>query len=158
MSKNLIIIACFMTLFILACSGASSSTAVRDHRSTVGTATMDDFTTISPRILNRARFMVDRTEDRGTGAIIDCKYEYPALSNEEVLAGIEEVRYKLTLEARMKGSGGEMYNVRAIVQSYGRYRGSSDWVEIQTSDITKQRIKSFVSELKTDFENRIRSY
>ena len=158
MSKKLITTVSFMTLLMLACSGGASSTAVRDHRLTVGTATMDDFTTISPRILNRSRFVVDRTEDRGTGAIIDCKYEYPALSNEEVLAGIEEVRYKLTLEARMKGSGGEMYNVRAIVQSYGRYRGSSDWVEIQTSDITKQRIKSFVNELKTDFENRIRSY
>ena len=119
---------------------------------------MDDFTTISPRILNRSRFVVDRTEDRGAGAIIDCKYEYPALSNEEVLSGIEEVRYKLTLEARMKGSGGEMYNIRAIVQSYGRYKGSSGWVEIQTSEITKKRIKSFVNELKTDFENRIRSF
>ena len=110
MSKTLIIIVSLMTLLMLACSGAASSTAVRDHRLTVGTATMDDFTTISPRILNRSRFVVDRTEDRGAGAIIDCKYEYPALSNEEVLAGIEEVRYKLTLEARMKGSGGEMYN------------------------------------------------
>ena len=158
MRIKLIMIASFLMLFMLACSGGASSKAVRDHRTTVGTATMDDFTTITPRILNRARFMVDRTEDRGAGAIIDCKYEYPALSNEEVLAGIEEVRYKLTLEARMKGSGGEMYNVRAIVQSYGRYKGSSDWVEIQTSDITKQRIKSFVSELRTDFENRIRSF
>ena len=158
MSKKLITTVSFMTLLMLACSGGASSTAVRDLRLTVGTATMDDFTTISPRILNRARFVVDRTEDRGAGAIIDCKYEYPALSNEEVLAGIEEVRYKLTLEARMKGSGGEMYNVRAIVQSYGRYIGSSGWVEIQTSDITKQRIKSFVNELKTDFENRIRSF
>ena len=158
MSKKLITIVSFMTLLMLACSGAASSTAVRDHRLTVGTATMDDFTTISPRILNRSRFVIDRTEDRGAGAIIDCKYEYPALSNEEVLSGIEEVRYKLTLEARMKGSGGEMYNIRAIVQSYGRYKGSSGWVEIQTSDITKQRIKSFVNELKTDFENRIRSF
>ena len=158
MSKKLITTVSFMTLLMLACSGGASSTAVRDHRLTVGTATMDDFTTISPRILNRSRFVVDRTEDRGAGAIIDCKYEYPALSNEEVLSGIEEVRYKLTLEARMKGSGGEMYNVRAIVQSYGRYKGSSGWVEIQTSDITKQRIKSFVNELKTDFENRIRSF
>ena len=52
MSKKLITIVSFMTLLMLACSGGASSTAVRDHRLTVGTATMDDFTTISPRILN----------------------------------------------------------------------------------------------------------
>ena len=158
MSKKLITILSIIVLIIFACTGGASSTAVRDYRLTVGTATMDDFTTISNRILNRSRYVVDRTEDRGSGAIIDCKYEYPAISNEEVLAGIEEVRYKLTLEARMKGSGGEMYNVRSIVQSYGRYKGSSDWIEIMTSEITKKRVKSFSNELKTEFENRIRSF
>ena len=43
MSKKLITIVSFMTLLMLACSGGASSTAVRDHRLTVGTATMDDF-------------------------------------------------------------------------------------------------------------------
>jgi hypothetical protein len=158
MSKKLVTILSFVFLLLYACSGVASSTAVRDYRLTVGTATMDDFATISSRILNRSRYVVDRTEDRGSGAIIDCKYEYPAISNEEVLSGIEEVRYKLTLEARMKGSGGEMYNVRSIVQSYGRYKGSSDWIEIPTSEITKKRVKSFSNDLTTEFENRIRSY
>ena len=78
MSKKLITIVSFMTLLMLACSGGASSTAVRDHRLTVGTATMDDFTTISPRILNRSRFVLDRTEDRGAGAIICLLYTSPS--------------------------------------------------------------------------------
>ena len=158
MNNRIIIIISFICLFLVGCGAGATSNAVRDYRLTVGTATMDDFTTLSVRILNRNRFVVDRTENRGSGAIIDTKFEYPALSNEEVLAGIEEVRYKLTLEARMKGSGGEMYNIRSIVSSYGRYAGSNEWIEIQTNEETKKRIKAFSNELKTDFENRIRSY
>ena len=52
MRIKLIIIASFLMLFMLACSGGASSKAVRDHRTIVGTTTMDDFTTITPRILN----------------------------------------------------------------------------------------------------------
>ena len=69
MSKKLITILSFIVLIIFACSGGASSTAVRNYRLTVGTATMDDFTTISNRILNRSRYVVDRTEDRGSGAV-----------------------------------------------------------------------------------------
>ena len=160
MKNKIIVLISIMSLSLLwlGCGAGASSNAVRDYRLSVGTATMDDFTTLSERILNRNRFVIDRVENRGTGAIIDAKFEYPALSNEEVLAGFEEVRYRLTLEARMKGSGGEMYNIRSIVSSYGRYAGSNEWIEIQINEDTKKRIKAFSNELKTDFENRIRSF
>tara|TARA_Y100001968_G_C19311664_1_gene694508 strand:- start:273 stop:749 length:477 start_codon:yes stop_codon:yes gene_type:complete len=158
MKSKIIILISLFSLFFSGCGAGASSNAVRDYRLSVGTATMDDFTNLSSRILNRNRFVIDRVENRGTGAIIDTKFEYPALSNEEVLAGFEEVRYRLTLEARMKGSGGEMYNIRSIVSSYGRYAGSTEWIEIQTSEESKKRIKAFSGELKTEFENRIRSY
>ena len=51
-----------------------------------------------------------------------------------------------------------MYNIRSIVSSYGRYAGSTEWIEIQTSEESKKRIKAFSNELKTEFENRIRSF
>ena len=40
------------------------------------------------------------------GAVIECKYEYLGISNEEALKGIREIRYILTVEARAKGTGG----------------------------------------------------
>ena len=102
--KKLYILLCLCSLVWLGCSGAPSS-AITEYRVTIGTATLDDYNDLSSKILNRHRFLVDRTQDRGNGAVIECKYEYPALSNEEVLKGIEEIRYQLLLEARLKGSG-----------------------------------------------------
>ncbi len=157
MLKKINIILFLFTLFWLGCSGAPSGT-VREHRVTVGTATLDDFIGISNKILNRQRFVIDRTEDRGMGAVIECKYEYPAVSNEEALEGIQEIRYQLFLEARAKGSGGGMYSVRAIVRSYGRFSGSEEWVDIPANDDTKRRIKLLANELKTEFESRIRAF
>jgi len=131
---------------------------VREYRITVGTATLDDFMAISDKILNRNRFVIDRTEDRGLGAAIECKYEYPPVSNQEALRGIQEIRYQLILESRIKGSGGGMYSVRAIVRSYGRFSSSEEWVDIPANDETKRRVKLFANELKIEFENKIRVF
>jgi len=92
------------------------------------------------------------------GAIIECKYKYPDISNEEALKGIREIRYILTVEARAKGSGGGMYSVRVLVRSYGRFGGNEDWVNIPVNDETKRSVKSFANDLKTEFENKIRSF
>ena len=73
-----------------------------EYRITIGTATLDDFLVISNKILNRQRIVIDRTEDRGMSAVIECKYEYPELSNEEALQDIKEIKYQLILEARAK--------------------------------------------------------
>jgi len=141
----------------IGCSGAPSG-AITEYRTTVGTATIDDFNMLSNKLLNRHRYLVDRTLDRGMGAIIECKYKYPDISNEEALKGIREIRYILTVEARAKGSGGGMYSVRVLVRSYGRFGGNEDWVNIPVNDETKRSVKSFANDLKTEFENKIRSF
>ncbi|MBC8346659.1 MAG: hypothetical protein ISR82_08645 [Candidatus Marinimicrobia bacterium] len=141
----------------IGCSGVSSGT-ITEYRKTVGTASMDDYYDLTNKILNRHRYLVDETQDRGMGAIIECKYEYPSISNEEALQGIREIRYMLTVEARAKGTGGGMYSVRAIVRSYGRFGGSEDWVDIPINDETKSRVKLFSNDLKTEFENKIRAF
>lgn len=92
------------------------------------------------------------------GAVIECKYEYSGVSNEEALRGIREIRYTLTVEARAKGTGGGMFSVRTITRSYGRFGGSEDWVDIPINDETKRRVKSFANDLKTEFENKIRAF
>jgi len=155
--KKLYILLCLYSLVWLGCSGAPSS-AITEYRVTIGTATLDDYNDLSSKILNRHRFLVDRTQDRGNGAVIECKYEYPALSNEEVLKGIEEIRYQLLLEARLKGSGAGTYSVRAIVKTYGRFSGNETWVDIQANNEIKGRIKLMANDLKTEFENKIRVF
>ena len=141
----------------IGCSGVPSG-AITEYRTTVGTATIDDFNMLSNKILNRHRYLVDRTLDRGMGAVIECKYEYSGVSNEEALRGIREIRYILTVEARAKGTGGGMFSVRTITRSYGRFGGSEDWVDIPINDETKRRVKSFANDLKTEFENKIRAF
>lgn len=141
----------------IGCSGAPSG-AITEYRTTVGTATIDDFNMLSNKILNRHRYLVDRTLERGMGVVIECKYEYPGISNEEALKGIREIRYILTVEARAKGAAGGMFSVRAITRSYGRFGGSEDWVDIPINDETKRRVKLFANDLKTEFENKIRSF
>ena len=155
--KKLYILLCLCSLVWLCCSGAPSS-AITEYRLTIGTATLDDYNDLSSKILNRHRFLVDRTQDRGNGAVIECKYEYPALSNEEILKGIEEIRYQLLLEARLKGSGAGTYSVRAIVKTYGRFSGNETWVDIPANNEIKSRIKLMANDLKTEFENKIRVF
>ncbi|MBT3478244.1 MAG: hypothetical protein HOA15_01535 [Candidatus Marinimicrobia bacterium] len=147
----------FFTLVWIGCTGVPSG-AITEYRLTIGTATMDDFIALSNRTLNRHRYIVDRTEDRGTGAIVECKNEYPGISNEEALQGIIEIKYTLFLEARVKSSGGGMFSVRAIVQSYGRFSGNEDWVDIPINDESKRRVKTLANDLKTEFESKIRAF
>jgi len=51
-----------------------------------------------------------------------------------------------------------MYSVRVLVRSYGRFGGNEDWVNIPVNDETKRSVKSFANDLKTEFENKIRSF
>ena len=157
MNKKLLFILGAILIFNCAGSGAGS-TKIRDHRVTIGLATSDDFISLSNRVLNRHRFIVEQTEDRGAGSVIVCQYIYPAITNMEVLNGINEVRFQLSLESRVKGNGAGMYNIRAIVKSYGRPQGSEEWINIETNDATKKLVKAFANDLKMEFESRIRSF
>ena len=74
MKSKIIVLISLFSLFFSGCGAGASSNAVRDYRLSVGTATMDDFTNLSSRILNRNRFVVDRVENRVTGAFIDTKF------------------------------------------------------------------------------------
>ena len=158
MNRNLLLY--FLgSILLFNCAGTgSSSNKIRDHRVTIGLATNDDFITISNRVLNRHRFVIEQTEDRGAGTVIVCQYIYPAITNLEVLNGINEVRFQLSLESRVKGNGAGMYNIRAIVKSYGRPEGSEEWIDIETNDATKKLVKAFANDLKMEFESRIRSF
>ena len=51
MNNRIILIISFICLFLVGCGAGATSNAVRDYRLSVGTATMDDFTTLSERIL-----------------------------------------------------------------------------------------------------------
>jgi|TARA_Y100000310_G_scaffold219591_1_gene220980 hypothetical protein len=158
MLKKLNLFFCISSLVWIGCSGAPSMT-MTEYRITIGTATLDDFLVISNKILNRQRIVIDRTEDRGMSAVIECKYEYPELSNEEALQDIKEIKYQLILEARAKGGTGvRMYSVRGTVRSYGRFGGSEEWVDIPANENTKRRIKLLANELKTEFESKIRAF
>ena len=158
MNRNLLI-SILATLLLFNCAGSGAgSTKIRDHRVTIGLATSDDFISISNRVLNRHRFIIEQTEDRGAGSVIVCQYIYPAITNLEVLNGINEVRFQLSLESRVKGNGAGMYNIRAIVKSYGRPQGSEEWIDIVTNDVTKKLVKDFANDLKMEFENRIRTF
>ena len=158
MNRNLLLY--FLgSILLFNCAGTgSSSNKIRDHRVTIGLATNDDFITLSNRVLNRHRFVIEQTEDRGAGTVIVCQYIYPAITNLEVLNGINEVRFQLSLESRVKGNGAGMYNIRAIVKSYGRPEGSEEWIDIETNDATKKLVKAFANDLKMEFESRIRSF
>ncbi len=46
MNNRIIVIISFICLFLVGCGAGAASNAVRDYRMTVGTATMDDFSTI----------------------------------------------------------------------------------------------------------------
>ena len=95
-----------VSLFLINCAGTSSNgPKVRDHRVSIGLATNEDFVTLANRVLNRHRFVIEQTEDRGAGTVIICQYVYPNITNLEILNGINEVRYQLMLESRVKGNG-----------------------------------------------------
>ena len=161
MNKILRITFLLLALYIISgCSNFQSNTAgnIRDYRLSVGLATNEDFMSLSNRILTRHRFFVDRTEDRGAGSVIYCQYVFPDLTNDDILRGIVEIRSELSLESRVKGSGSAMYSVKAIVKSYGRVEGDDNWRVIQTNKEVKDRVKLFVNDLKTEFENRIRTF
>jgi len=121
---------------------------------------MYDFETLSEKILNQHRYFVDRIEEFGSGKYIDAKLVYlPKPSDKELIQGIEEVRYRLKLEARIKGGGvGGLYTIRAIVNSYGRYKGSDDWVNIAVNDDIKKSVRIFIADLKSELENKIRVF
>ena len=136
----------------------SENGKIRDYRLTVGLATNEDFLNLANRILTRHRFFVERTENRGAGSVIYCQFIYPELSNDDILMGITEIRSELSLESRVKGSGSAMYNIKAIVRSYGRIEGDVNWRVIQTNDVVKEKVKLIVNDLKTEFENRIRTF
>jgi len=130
-----------------------------EYRTTVGSTTLYDFQTLSEKILNQHRFFVDRTEEIGSGYIVETKYEYSRPTNEELVQGIKEVRYLIILEARRKGGGvGNTYTVRAIVRAYGRFTGNREWVDIPINSDIKMRIKMFIADLKSETENKIRAF
>ena len=157
--NKIIILTIMVSLFLINCAGTNGSgPKVRDHRVSIGLATNEDFVTLANRVLNRHRFVIEQTEDRGAGTVIICQYVYPNITNLEILNGINEVRYQLMLESRVKGNGAGMYSVRAIVKSFGRPEGSEEWIDVATNDETKKRIKDFSNDLKIEFENRIRAF
>lgn len=130
-----------------------------EYRMTIGSTTLFDFQTLSDKMLNQHRFFVDRTEEIGSGYIIETKYEYLAPNNEEIIQGVKEVRYKIILEARRKGGGvGNMYTIRAIVREHARFTGEEKWVDIPVNSDIKRRIKIFTNDLKLEFENKIRVF
>ena len=130
-----------------------------EYRTTVGSTTLYDFQTLSEKILNQHRFFVDRTEEIGSGYIVETKYEYSRPTNEELVQGIKEVRYLIILEARRKGGGvGNTYTVRAKVRAYGRFTGNREWVDIPINSDIKMRIKMFIADLKSETENKIRAF
>ena len=130
-----------------------------EYRTTVGSTTLYDFQTLSEKILNQHRFFVDRTEEIGSGYIVETKYEYSRPTNEELIQGIKEIRYLIILEARRKGGGvGNTYTVRAIVRAYGRFTGNREWVDIPINSDIKMRIKMFIADLKSETENKIRAF
>lgn len=153
------IITFFFTLVFYGCGAGASGSKMTEYRTTIGTTTMYDFETLSEKILNRNRYFVDRKEEVGTGKFIDAKFVYKTPTDEEVLNGIREIRYRLTLEARVKGGGvGNLYTVRAIVNSYGKYLGREDWVNIPANNEIKKEIKVFIVDLKSEFDNKIRVF
>ena len=107
----------FFTLVWIGCTGVPSG-AITEYRLTIGTATMDDFIALSNRTLNRHRYIVDRTEDRGTGAIVECKNEYPGISNEEALQGIIEIKLPNSVTNAMK-AGRYVYDIEIKQTSTG---------------------------------------
>ena len=154
-----IILTFILSSLLVNCAGTNGSgPKVRDHRVSIGLATNEDFVTLANRLLNRHRFVIEQTEDRGAGTVIICQYVYPKITNLEILNGINEVRYQLMLESRVKGNGAGMYSIRAIVKSFGRPEGSEEWIDVATNDETKKRIKDFSNDLKIEFENRIRAF
>ena len=92
----------FIGFLFFGCSGVSSG-KMTEYRTTVGSTTLFDFQTLSDKMLNQHRFVVDRTEEIGSGSIIETQYEYLAPNNEEALKGIKEVRYNIVLEAQLNG-------------------------------------------------------
>jgi len=151
-------IALFLGFLFFGCSGVSSG-KMTEYRTTVGSTTLFDFQTLSDKMLNQHRFVVDRTEEIGSGSIIETQYEYLAPNNEEALKGIKEVRYNLVLEARRKGGGvGNIYTVRAIVNAFGRYAQKEEWSNIPINNEIKSRIKIFTTDLKSEIDNRIRVF
>ena len=69
--KRKIILTFMVSLFLINCAGTSSNgPKVRDHRVSIGLATNEDFVTLANRVLNRHRFVIEQTEDRGAGTVI----------------------------------------------------------------------------------------
>ena len=159
-NKKITIISLISVLLIVSCSNGPGSTSMTEYRRTIGTTTLHDFEILSEKILNQHRYFVDRIEEFGSGRYIDAKLVYiPKPSDKELIEGIEEVRYRLKLEARVKGGGvGGLYTVRAIVNSYGRYKGSDDWVNIVVNDDIKKSVRIFIADLKSELENKIRVF
>ncbi len=153
------ILGIILCLGVYGCGAGASGTKMTEYRTTIGSTTMHDFEELSEKILNRNRYFVDRKEEVGTGKFIDAKFVYKTPTDEEVLQGIREIRYRITLEARVKGGGvGNMYTIRAIVNAYGKYVGSEDWANIPVNKEIKSEVKLFIAELKSEFDNKIRVF
>jgi len=153
------IIGMILCLAIYGCGAGASTTKMIEYRTTIGSTTLYDFENLSEKILNRNRYFIDRIEDVGNGKFIDTKMVYKTPMDEEMLQGMKELRYQLTLEARRKGGGvGNMYTIRAIVNSYGKYVGREDWANVPVNSEIKKEIRLFVAELKSEFENKIRVF
>ena len=153
------ILGLMLCLGIYGCGAGASGTKMTEYRTTIGSTTLRDFEELSEKILNRNRYFIDRKEEVGTGKFIDTKFVYKTRMDEEVLEGIREVRYRLTLEARVKGGGvGNMYTIRAIVNAYGKHVGREDWANIPVNSEIKKEVKMFISELKSEFDNKIRVF
>lgn len=148
-----------LCLGIYGCGAGASGTKMTEYRTTIGSTTMHDFESLSEKILNRNRYFIDRIEEVGNGKFIDAKFVYKTPTDEEVLIGIKEIRYRLTLEARLKGGGvGSMYTIRAIVNAYGKHVGREDWANIPLNSEIKKEVKMFIAELKSEFDNKIRAF
>ena len=96
MFKKIPIYSLLLGLTFYGCAGVSSA-KMTEYRTTVGSTTLYDFQTLSEKILNQHRFFVDRTEEIGSGYIVETKYEYSRPTNEELVQGIKEVRYLIKI-------------------------------------------------------------
>ncbi|MBN4081083.1 hypothetical protein JYT44_01830 [Caldithrix abyssi] len=149
----------FSGTFLVCCSSwMAASKPAMEYRLSAGVTTLDDFLTLTPRILNDYRYFEDRRENRGVSWTIETQWLFRNLSDEERSKGVVDGRYRLIVECRLKAGGVGSYNVKVIAQNFIRYSGNDDWLGAPLPEKEKLAIKRFTNALKNEYENKIRAF
>lgn len=133
------------------------------YRVTAGSGTPHDIVRYASRILSRYQFEIERADTSAMQLIIETRWRSRYPLQDEIDAGVEQARTRLTLEARSRrrgvgGPGSDIRQVTITVENMVRLADTVEWVRGFMTPMFRAYIDQLADELETDLHSGVRVF